>query len=70
MSSILPAAARVLATALLCAVCWWLWTADHGLAHLLSLDALDLQVRVAAIFAFLSLSDLASTIIGRHGSRS
>jgi hypothetical protein len=48
---------EVVVTATLCAVCWWLWAADHGLAWRLGLAELDLPVRVLAIFVFLSLAD-------------
>jgi hypothetical protein len=44
-------------TVAMCAACWWLWAADHGLAWRLGLGELDLPVRVFAIFVFLSLSD-------------
>ena len=44
-------------TALLCGVCWWLWAGNHGLSYLLGLQDLDVQVRLLAIFIFLSLVD-------------
>ena len=69
MRSVWAAVAAPLATALLCAVCWWLWTGNHGLSHLLRLDDLDMQVRVAAIFAFLSLADKAFAWLGKFGLR-
>jgi hypothetical protein len=49
--------AAALATFAMCAVCWWLWAADHGLAWRFGLAELDLPVRVLAIFVFLSVAD-------------
>ena len=57
MRALLSLATGPIVTALLCTVCWWLWAGHHGLSHLIGLDILDLQVRVAAIFAFLSLAE-------------
>lgn len=66
MRAFVTAAAVPLSTALLSAVCWWLLAANHGLSQLLRLDDLDLQVRVAAIFAFLSLCDWIFARLGRR----
>ena len=67
MRALVSSAAGPLTTALLCTACWWLWAGDHGLSHLLRLDDLDLQVRVAAIFALLSLADQLLDRLGRLG---
>ena len=69
MRALMAAAAAPLATGFLCAICWWLWVGNHGLSHLLRLDDLDLQVRVAAIFAFLSLADKVFAWLGKLGLR-
>lgn len=68
MRPLLSSAVGLITTALLCAACWWLWAGDHGLSHLLGLDELDLQVRVAVIFALLSLTDLLLDRLRRPSS--
>ena len=64
MRALVSFAAGPIATALLSAACWWLWAGDHGLSHLLRVDDLDLPVRVAAIFALLSVADQIHNRIG------
>ena len=57
MRSLSPRVGVALVTLALCAACWWLWVADHGLAWRLGLGELDLPVRVLAIFVCLSILD-------------
>jgi hypothetical protein len=47
----------VLKTAALCAACSWVLLADHRLAWRLGLGALDIPLRIFAIFLLLSLLD-------------
>jgi hypothetical protein len=56
-----------LLTFALCAACWWVWIADHGLSWRLGLGEMDLPVRVLTIFVFLSLLDqLVQRFAARH----